>query len=101
MRNPFPSRRAMEARTIGLPCLSIPPLGLVYVPATISGTRAFSYNPNFTYQESQMNTGQAGGRGAPLLRLGPSLCLLCLLHRASDLLRPKAPRQALCSPGIP
>jgi quinohemoprotein ethanol dehydrogenase len=41
-----------------------PTLGLVYVPATISGTRAFSYNPNFTYQENQMNTGQAGGRGA-------------------------------------
>jgi quinohemoprotein ethanol dehydrogenase len=42
-----------------------PTLGLVYVPATISGTRAFSYNPSFVYQESQMNTGQAGGRGAP------------------------------------
>jgi len=42
-----------------------PALGLVYVPATVSGTRAFSYNPNFVYQENQMNTGQAGGRGAP------------------------------------
>jgi len=42
-----------------------PPLGLVYVPATVSGTRAFSYNSNFVYQETQMNTGQAGGRGAP------------------------------------
>jgi quinohemoprotein ethanol dehydrogenase len=42
-----------------------PALGLVYVPATVSGTRAFSYNPNFVYQETQMNTGQAGGRGAP------------------------------------
>jgi quinohemoprotein ethanol dehydrogenase len=41
-----------------------PALGLVYVPATISGTRAFSFNPDFVYQESQMNTGQAGGRGA-------------------------------------
>jgi quinohemoprotein ethanol dehydrogenase len=41
-----------------------PALGLVYVPATISGTRAFAYNPSFTYQENQMNTGQAGGRGA-------------------------------------
>jgi quinohemoprotein ethanol dehydrogenase len=42
-----------------------PATGLVYVPATISGTRAFAFNPNFTYQENQMNTGQAGGRGAP------------------------------------
>jgi quinohemoprotein ethanol dehydrogenase len=41
-----------------------PTLGLVYVPANISGTRAFSFNSNFTYQENQMNTGQAGGRGA-------------------------------------
>ena len=41
-----------------------PALGLVYIPATISGTRAFSYNPNFVYEESKMNTGQAGGRGA-------------------------------------
>jgi quinohemoprotein ethanol dehydrogenase len=42
-----------------------PALGLAYVPASVSGTRAFSYNPNFVYQETQMNTGQAGGRGAP------------------------------------
>jgi len=42
-----------------------PTLGLVYVPATISGTRAFAFNTNFTYQENQMNTGLTGGRGAP------------------------------------
>ena len=42
-----------------------PAPGLVYVPATISGTRAFASNSNFTYQQNQMNTGLAGGRGAP------------------------------------
>jgi len=42
-----------------------PTLGLVYVPATITGTRAFAFNSNFIYQENQMNTGLTGGRGAP------------------------------------
>ena len=52
-----------------------PTLALVYVPTTISGTRAFSFNRNFTYQENQMNTGQAGGRGAGanIVPLGPPL----------------------------
>ncbi|HEY2843784.1 MAG TPA: PQQ-dependent dehydrogenase, methanol/ethanol family [Bryobacteraceae bacterium] len=42
-----------------------PATGLVYVPATVTGVRAFSSNPDFKYQPTQMNTGQAGGRGAP------------------------------------
>jgi quinohemoprotein ethanol dehydrogenase len=41
-----------------------PATGLVYVPASISSTRAFASNPNFTYQVNQMNTGMANGRGA-------------------------------------
>jgi PQQ-dependent dehydrogenase (methanol/ethanol family) len=41
-----------------------PALGLVYVPASISGTRAFAANPNFTFQDDRMNTGMANGPGA-------------------------------------
>jgi quinohemoprotein ethanol dehydrogenase len=41
-----------------------PATGLVYIPASISGTRAFAYNPNFAYQQGLMNTGLANGRGA-------------------------------------
>jgi quinohemoprotein ethanol dehydrogenase len=41
-----------------------PATGLVYVPASVSSTRAFVSNPNFTYQVNQMNTGLANGRGA-------------------------------------
>jgi quinohemoprotein ethanol dehydrogenase len=41
-----------------------PATGLVYIPASLSGTRAFAYNPNFAYQQGLMNTGLANGRGA-------------------------------------
>jgi quinohemoprotein ethanol dehydrogenase len=41
-----------------------PATGLVYIPASVSGTRAFAYNPNFAYQQGLMNTGLANGRGA-------------------------------------
>jgi quinohemoprotein ethanol dehydrogenase len=41
-----------------------PATGLVYIPASVSGTRAFASNPNFAYQHGQMNTGLANGRGA-------------------------------------
>ena len=43
-----------------------PATGLVYLPASVAGTRAYSYNPNFQYQEGLMNTGQATGRAANL-----------------------------------
>jgi quinohemoprotein ethanol dehydrogenase len=43
-----------------------PAAGLVYVPATVAGTRLYSTNPNFQYKEGLMNTGQATGRAANL-----------------------------------
>ena len=43
-----------------------PATGLVYVPASIAGTRNYSSNPNFRFQEGLMNTGQATGRAANL-----------------------------------
>ena len=43
-----------------------PATGLVYLPASVAGTRNYSYNPNFQYQEGLMNTGQATGRAANL-----------------------------------
>src|SRR5215469_10328450 len=45
-----------------------PATGLVYVPATLASTRAFSSNANFQYREGMMNTGLASGR-APNLNL--------------------------------
>jgi quinohemoprotein ethanol dehydrogenase len=41
-----------------------PATGLVYIPASVSGSRAFASNPNFAYQSNRMNTGLANGRGA-------------------------------------
>jgi quinohemoprotein ethanol dehydrogenase len=43
-----------------------PATGLVYLPASVTGTRAYSYNANFRYKEGLMNTGQANGRAANL-----------------------------------
>ncbi|MBV8843600.1 MAG: PQQ-dependent dehydrogenase, methanol/ethanol family [Bryobacterales bacterium] len=45
-----------------------PATGLVYLPATLSSARTFSYNANFQYREGMMNTGLASGR-APNLNL--------------------------------
>src|SRR6516225_158685 len=45
-----------------------PATGLVYLPATLTSTRSFSYNANFQYREGMMNTGLASGR-APNLNL--------------------------------
>jgi quinohemoprotein ethanol dehydrogenase len=53
-----------------------PATGLVYVPASISSTRAFASNPNFTYQPNQMNTGMANGRGAAAVAPAKPLPLL-------------------------
>jgi quinohemoprotein ethanol dehydrogenase len=43
-----------------------PATGLVYLPASVAGTRVYSYNPNFQYREGLMNTGEANGRAANL-----------------------------------
>src|SRR5689334_5561462 len=47
-----------------------PASGLVYVPASVAGSRNYSYNPNFEYREGLMNTGQATGRAANLNLIG-------------------------------
>jgi quinohemoprotein ethanol dehydrogenase len=41
-----------------------PATGLVYVPATLAGSRLYATNPNFQYKEGLMNTGQSLGRAA-------------------------------------